>query len=317
VDHDFALLIQEWAILPQSTVPNTMSMEFNFFTLNGRSGPYATPLVARLGDRVRIRFLNMSAIDHHPMHLHGHTFWMTGTEGGRIPESAWVPGNNVLVGVAQVREVEFIANNPGDWMIHCHMFHHMMNHMSSMVGPMAGHTMPTPGSRDMQNSLGMLALGRGTPFSEELGPTTRGRGTGEQTTGDRQMRNGPGPGRREKDPRYAVPGYPQDMMDMHGMHSAGDLAKINKPQTRGMRRNWFAGVEALMTVLRVLPPDLYDQVVSGRGGIAPGASTPGAGPGEVPGMEHGGHEGHEMPGGKEAGGHEGHGAPKKEPGHKH
>src|SRR5262249_16281636 len=86
--HDFALLIQ-------STIPSPMSMEFTFFPLNGRSGPYATPLVVRLGSRVRIRFVNLSAIDHHPMHLHGHTFWITGTEAGRIPETAWVPRNNV------------------------------------------------------------------------------------------------------------------------------------------------------------------------------------------------------------------------------
>jgi FtsP/CotA-like multicopper oxidase with cupredoxin domain len=88
VDHDFALLIQEWAILPLSTVPNTTSMEFNWFTLNGRSAPYITPLLVRLGSRVRIRLVNMSPIDHHPMHLHGNTFWVTGTEAGRIPESA-------------------------------------------------------------------------------------------------------------------------------------------------------------------------------------------------------------------------------------
>src|SRR5437660_2681278 len=48
VDHDFGLLIQEWAILPQNTIPNTMSMEFNFFTINGRSAPYVTPLVVKL-----------------------------------------------------------------------------------------------------------------------------------------------------------------------------------------------------------------------------------------------------------------------------
>ncbi|HJT77383.1 MAG TPA: copper oxidase, partial [Gemmataceae bacterium] len=255
VDKDFVLLIQEWAILPQNTIPNTMSMEFNAFTLNGRSGPYATPLVVRLGDRVRIRFINMSPIDHHPMHLHGHTFWITGTEAGRIPETAWVPRNNVLVGVAQAADIEFIANNPGDWMIHCHMFHHMMNFMSSMVGPMAAR-MQMPGSRDMANSMGMLSLGRGTPFTEDLGPTPTGRGTGEQTTDERAMRNGPGMGRGEKDPGYEVPGYPQDMMDMMGMHPPEFVKKVNKPETRGMRNPWFTGVEALMTVLRVLPPDL-------------------------------------------------------------
>ena len=292
VDHDFALMIQEWAILPQSTVPNTMSMEFNFFTINGRSAPYITPLVVRLGSRVRIRFVNMSAIDHHPMHMHGHTFWITGTEAGRIPESAWIPSNNVLVGVAQARDVEFIANNPGDWMIHCHMFHHMMNHMVSMVGPMPMHgemhmgnssrgrgassrlfAFETRAGGDMANSLGMIT--RGPALSEEHG-SRLGRGMGEQTAAEREVRNGPQMDHDEHDPRMSVPGYPQDMMDMHGMHSEADLKKINKRETRGMRHNWFAGVEALMTVIRVLPPDLYDQVMSGEGAIPPGTSVPGS-----------------------------------------
>src|SRR2546430_1488060 len=52
--------------MPQSTIPNVTSMEFNWFTLNGRSAPYITPLVVRLGSRVRIRLVNMSPIDHHP-----------------------------------------------------------------------------------------------------------------------------------------------------------------------------------------------------------------------------------------------------------
>src|SRR5207245_2694847 len=193
------------------------------FTLNGRSAPYVTPLVVKLGSRVRIRFLNMSAIDHHPMHMHGHTFWVTGTEGGRIPESAWIPGNNVLVGVAQARDVEFIANNPGDWMIHCHMFHHMMNHMTSMVGPMAGHTMrgmPTGG--DMANGLGMLSLGRASPASDELGPSL-GRGMGEQTGSDRPVGNGPQHGGHSSEAARHVPGFPQDMMDMHGRYTPAEL----------------------------------------------------------------------------------------------
>jgi hypothetical protein len=41
--------------------------------------------------------------------------------------------------------------------------------------------------------------------------------------------------------------------------------------------------------VRVLPPELYDKVVSGEGEIEPGASVPGGGPGEMPGMQHGGH----------------------------
>jgi FtsP/CotA-like multicopper oxidase with cupredoxin domain len=133
VDHDFGLVLQEWALLPNQTVPNTANMEYNWLTLNGKSAPSTTPLLVRQGSRVRIRIANIG-MDHHPIHLHGHTFQVTGTEGGRIPESAWWPGNTVLVGVAQARNVEFIANNPGDWMLHCHLPHHMMNNMMDLMG---------------------------------------------------------------------------------------------------------------------------------------------------------------------------------------
>jgi FtsP/CotA-like multicopper oxidase with cupredoxin domain len=301
VDRDFALVIQEWAILPGSTIPNTMSMEFNLFTINGRAAPYITPLVCKLGERVRIRLLNFSAIDHHPMHLHGLTFFVTGTEGGRIQPTAWIPGNTVLVGVAQVREIEFVANNPGDWMLHCHMFHHVMNFMSSMVGPMGGHTVQ--GTRAGQPATAGMGIATGGPaLSEAYGPSL-GRGMGEQTGIERAVGTGPralgsamsagmpgmamqpgghgghaghggGPGRR-------VPGYPQGMMDMPMALSEATLRKLNKRETRGMRRDWYTGTEGLMTVVRILPPDLYDAVMSGEGEVAPGASTPGGGPGEA------------------------------------
>jgi FtsP/CotA-like multicopper oxidase with cupredoxin domain len=287
VDHDFALMVQEWAIMPTSTIPNTTSMEFNWFTLNGRSAPYVTPLVVKLGSRVRIRFVNMSPIDHHPMHLHGHTFWVTGGDGGRYPESAWVPANTTLVGVAQSRDVEFIANNPGDWVLHCHMFHHMMNHMTVMVGPMAGHNHGgLPAGSNAQTGMGMTQ--GGSALSRENGPSM-GRAMGELTGNERAVRTDQGgdkPGGHEgheghhmPKPGERVPGFPQDMMDMHGLVSPAELKQLTKPQTRGMRRTWFEGVEALHTIVRVLPPELYDKVVSGKGEIEPGASVPGAGAG--------------------------------------
>src|SRR5437667_8860646 len=134
-DRDFGLIFQEWAILPNNTVPNTLAMEFNWLTINGKAGPATTPLLVKLGERVRIRMVNLG-MDHHPIHLHGNTFYVTGTEGGRIHTTAREPGNTVLVGVAEARDVEFEANNIGDWMLHCHLPHHMMNQMSSMVGPL-------------------------------------------------------------------------------------------------------------------------------------------------------------------------------------
>ena len=87
-------------------------------------------MIVKLGDRVRIRLINMG-MDHHPIHLHGNTFYVTGTEAGRAPESTWRPENTVIVGVAQARDVEFDAKYPGDWMLHCHLPHHMMNQMAS------------------------------------------------------------------------------------------------------------------------------------------------------------------------------------------
>ena len=135
VDHDFGLLFQNFAILPNQTINDSWSMDWNWHTINGRSGPFTTPLVVKHGERVRVRLMNFSPIQHHPVHLHGHTFWVTAHEGARAPASAWVPRNTELIAVAQASEIEFIANNPGDWMFHCHMTHHMMNHMVKHVGP--------------------------------------------------------------------------------------------------------------------------------------------------------------------------------------
>lgn len=285
VDHDFGLIVQEFAILPLSTVPNTVSEEFNFFTINGRSGPFTTPLVVRLGSRVRIRFMNLSAMDHHPMHVHGHTFWITGTEGGRIPESAWIPSNNVLVAVGQSRDVEFIANNPGDWMLHCHIPHHMMNNMVSMVGPMPGMALKNSnnhaGSAMPEMEGGELASGMlGAGLEPSLGPAI---------SADREVMNGMRP--MGKSAAFAVPGYPQDMMDMHGMMTAEEMKKIQTPLTRGMRKDWPSSTQAMMSILRVLPDELYERVISGEEEFEPGASSPGAGRGESEG-----HSEHKMPG---------------------
>jgi FtsP/CotA-like multicopper oxidase with cupredoxin domain len=236
------------------------------------------------------------------MHFHGHTFRITGTEAGRIPESAWIPSNNVLVAVAQARDVEFIANNPGDWVLHCHMFHHMMNHMAVMVGPMALQMGGMPAGNNAQAGMGMTQ--GGPALSKENGPSM-GRGMGENTsnersvmTGTMRMNNQGGhkgheghEGHQMPKPGERVPGYPADMMDMPMDLSPEDLKKLNKPQTRGMRRNWFHGIEALHTIVRVLAGELYDKIVAGKEDIPAGASVPGGTPGELPGAS-GGHHHH-------------------------
>jgi hypothetical protein len=141
VDKDFAILLQEYAVLPNNSVPNSMAMEYNWLTFNGKASPSATPLIVRLGERVRVRLINLG-MDHHPIHLHGFTFWITAHEGARQTEALWVRGNTALVGVAQARDLEFVAERPGDWMLHCHLPHHMMNQMVALTGPMARSGLP-------------------------------------------------------------------------------------------------------------------------------------------------------------------------------
>jgi hypothetical protein len=61
--------------------------------------------------------------------LHGFNFKVTATDGGTIPEAGQWPETTVLVPVGSTRDVQFAANEPGDWALHCHMIHHLMNQM--------------------------------------------------------------------------------------------------------------------------------------------------------------------------------------------
>jgi FtsP/CotA-like multicopper oxidase with cupredoxin domain len=142
-ERDFALLVSEWRIDVGTSRPNPNEMtEFNIFTFNAKAFPGTEPLVAKLGDRVRIRLANVAVMDHHPIHIHGYRFPVTETDGGQIPESAQQMESTVLVAVGQSRTIDFVANAPGDWPVHCHMTHHTMNQMGhgfpNMIGVKPG-----------------------------------------------------------------------------------------------------------------------------------------------------------------------------------
>ena len=152
VDRDFVLLMNEYKIVPGTRRPDPNEMtDFNVLTLNGRAFPGTDPLVIRKGQRVRIRLGNLSAMDHHPFHIHGYRFKVTATDGERIPASAQWPETSVLVAVGQTRDVEFIADAPGDWIAHCHMTHHIMTQMGHDIPNMIGAR--TEGLSKMVNDL--------------------------------------------------------------------------------------------------------------------------------------------------------------------
>ncbi|MPZ46496.1 MAG: multicopper oxidase domain-containing protein [Betaproteobacteria bacterium] len=138
VDRDFVFLLGAFDIEPGSFTPrvNTM-LDFNLFAFNTRVFPGIDPLVVRRNDRVRIRVGNLT-MTNHPIHLHGHEFEVTGTDGGWThPSSRW-PEVTTDIGVGQMRAIEFIANEPGDWALHCHKSHHTMNAMGHDVPTMIG-----------------------------------------------------------------------------------------------------------------------------------------------------------------------------------
>jgi hypothetical protein len=159
-DRDFALMASEWRIDVGTRRPVPIEMtNFSIFTFNGRAFPGTAPLVAKYGDRVRIRFGNLSPMEHHPIHLHGFYWKITEMDGLPISEVAQQPGNTVLVAVGQTRTVEFIADNPGDWAMHCHMTHHTMNQMGHNVPNLIG---VRPGKLDKKVSKllpGYMAMG--------------------------------------------------------------------------------------------------------------------------------------------------------------
>lgn len=323
-DKDFAISLQAYWVLPNSTSPNTMSMEYNWLLFNGKAGPATTPLIVRQGDRVRIRFINLG-MNHHPMHVHGHTFYVTGTEGGRIPETAWWPGNTVLVGVAQSRNVEFIADNPGDWMVHCHLPHHMMNSMANQAGPMTrmagnpdgkglrgddshGHLMEQGEQMKMGNMEGMdrtgmegmkmdppknadassdpsvlsAALSAGAQATSPTGPLANTNlDAGMDGTMAEQMGSQPRLSAEQRKYLNAfdmgetsmkeqmtetspnannVPNFPQDVYMAGPMMNMDKL--VDRPENLGLRPSWSRFMQGMMTFIRVLPPEQYDQVVA-------------------------------------------------------
>jgi manganese oxidase len=138
VDRDYVFLLSAYDIDPGSYVPRTNTMlEFNLWAFNSRVFPGIAPFVAKQGEKVRIRVGNLT-MTNHPIHLHGHEFEVTGTDGGWVPKSARWPEVTADIAVGQMRAIEFVANELGDWSFHCHKSHHTMNAMGHQVPNMIG-----------------------------------------------------------------------------------------------------------------------------------------------------------------------------------
>jgi FtsP/CotA-like multicopper oxidase with cupredoxin domain len=138
VDRDYCILLNAFDIVPGSETPKIMTMlDFNLWAWNSRIFPGISPLIARKNDRVRVRIGNLT-MTNHPIHVHGIEFEVTGTDGGPTrPESRWKEVTSDIA-VGQMRQIEFIADEEGDWAMHCHKSHHSMNAMGHNVPTMIG-----------------------------------------------------------------------------------------------------------------------------------------------------------------------------------
>ena len=154
VDRDYCFLMAAYDIEPGTMTArvNTMT-DFNIWTWNSRVFPGIDHLVCKLDERVRVRMGNLT-MTNHPIHIHGLKFEVSCTDGGWVPEQARWPEVTSDIAIGQMRAVEFIADAPGDWAMHCHKSHHTMNPMGHAVPNMIG----VDQSR-VQKSLGKLLPG--------------------------------------------------------------------------------------------------------------------------------------------------------------
>jgi manganese oxidase len=152
VDRDFVFIMSTYLIDPGTYLPKVAEMtDFNMWTWNSRVWPGIDPLPVRLGDRVRVRMGNLT-MTNHPIHLHGHHFSVSCTDGGWVPESAQWPETTIDVPVGAIRAFDMLANNPGDWAFHCHKTHHAMNSMGHDMKNFIGVS-----KRDLARLSGRLA----------------------------------------------------------------------------------------------------------------------------------------------------------------
>lgn len=127
-DVDKVLVLNEWRFVNGQTYGAMPmgGMDPNYFTVNGKAFPATETIHARVGDRVRLRFIAVGQFIH-PMHLHGAPFKIVATDGHPVPEGAQLTKDTVSVAPGERYDIEFTATEPGAWMLHCHISHHTTN----------------------------------------------------------------------------------------------------------------------------------------------------------------------------------------------
>jgi len=144
-DREYTFVLQEWDLEltpavatgtarrgPKDRLMRGGELGSDLFLINGRTHGAIPRVNLAEGDRVLLRFINAGHLPH-AVHLHGHSFKIVATDGNPVPlGQEWVK-DTVLIGPAERYDLEFVGDNPGVWMLHCHMEHHMANGMMTLV----------------------------------------------------------------------------------------------------------------------------------------------------------------------------------------
>jgi FtsP/CotA-like multicopper oxidase with cupredoxin domain len=133
VDRDFVFSLQQFAAHEEDQLvePFPDGGHFGFHTMNGTTGEAPDePLTISEGDRIRVRLYNASN-QNHAMHLHGHDFEIVSRNGHPVPRSARNRQQTQDVAPGEFFEIEWTADEPGNWAFHCHVPHHTTNHGQS------------------------------------------------------------------------------------------------------------------------------------------------------------------------------------------
>lgn len=127
-DVDATLMLGEWLVRGgQTFAPMPMAgMEPNYFTINGKAFPATERINVKKGQLIRLRLVGTGQLIH-PMHLHGLPFKIVATDGHPVPEAVQLTKDTLSVAPGERYDIEFVATEPGQWILHCHILHHTTN----------------------------------------------------------------------------------------------------------------------------------------------------------------------------------------------
>lgn len=102
------------------------------YTINNEAFPNTANINVKKGDTVKVKLVNQSKMDDHPMHLHGHFFQVL-SKNGKPLEGSPIIKDTINLKPGDEYVVAFEADNPGNWLFHCHDLHHATAGMVNLV----------------------------------------------------------------------------------------------------------------------------------------------------------------------------------------